>query len=270
MSAQPTPSTLRAAPGAVVSFDETTPLPAIIDHAAHVLANARSAAVVLEARDLAGLAYDAAKRAARIGKAKGAHDDLIGASYRLQADALMIEANAKRRLADEYDAAQERGEVANSGDTLKRGPGVPEQNAGKATAADLGLSRKDIHEARIIRDAERADPGIVSRTVSEAIGAGEEPTRAKVRRAAQQAASGERSTRQMPKPRGETHRINADIWRRLRDALDLLCGLPRPDEVAQIARYHDKRTKGAAVERKLIPATEWLKEFSDAWNNPGE
>ena len=38
----------------------------------------------------------------------------------------------------------------------------------KATAADIGLSRKDIHEARQIRDAEKADPGIVRRTVDEA------------------------------------------------------------------------------------------------------
>ncbi len=32
-------------------------------------------------------------------------------AHRAQADALEIEAMAKRRLADEYDAAQERGEV---------------------------------------------------------------------------------------------------------------------------------------------------------------
>ena len=38
-----------------------------------------------------------------------AHDDVLGAVYRAQADALMIEARAKMRLADEYDAAQERG-----------------------------------------------------------------------------------------------------------------------------------------------------------------
>ena len=70
------------------------------------------------------------------------------------------EAAAKRRLADEYDAAQERGEVAKSGDTL---PGVPKLNAGKGTAADVGLSRKEILEARSIRDAEKRDPGIVRR-----------------------------------------------------------------------------------------------------------
>ncbi|MGN6117759.1 MAG: hypothetical protein ACTHN2_19825 [Nitrobacter sp.] len=57
---------------------------------------------------------------------------------------------AKWRLADEYDAAQERGEVASAHDG-KFGRSEPERL--KPTAADIGLSRKDIHEARIIRDA---------------------------------------------------------------------------------------------------------------------
>jgi hypothetical protein len=42
---------------------------------------------------------------------------LIAAAHRAQADALEIEAQAKRRLADEYDAAQDRGEVAVRGST---------------------------------------------------------------------------------------------------------------------------------------------------------
>lgn len=61
-----------------------------------------------------------------------------------------IVAAAKRKLADEYDAAQERGEVGQSGsrsDLVSNGNEVP------PSAADLGISRKDIHEARQIRDA---------------------------------------------------------------------------------------------------------------------
>jgi uncharacterized protein YjiS (DUF1127 family) len=57
---------------------------------------------------------------------------------------------AKRRLADEYDAALERGEVRSVGN-------VPSQN-NTPTVQDIGLSRKDIHEARQIRDAEENDP----------------------------------------------------------------------------------------------------------------
>ncbi len=90
-------------------------LPGLVDRAAMMLAGAKTAAEVLEAREAAGIAYDAAKRTARLSRAKAAHDDLLAAAHRAQADALVIEAAAKRRLADEYDAAQERGEVRKDG-----------------------------------------------------------------------------------------------------------------------------------------------------------
>jgi hypothetical protein len=160
-------------------------LPGLIDRAATMLAGARTAAEVLEAREAAGLAYDTARRAARLSRAKAAHDDLVAAAHRAQADALEIEAAAKRRLADEYDAAQERGEVASNG---QRGPekAVDDRNGfSPATAADLGLRRDQIHDARLIRDAEAADPGIVRRTLDERLERGEEPTRSAVRRAAE-------------------------------------------------------------------------------------
>jgi hypothetical protein len=121
------------------------------------------------------------KKAARLLRAKKAHDELVGAAYRAQADATEIEARAKRRIADEYDAAQERGEVRTVGN-------VPEQN-NTPSAADVGISRKDIHEARMIRDAEDADPGVVRRALDEAVDAGEEPTKAVVMRAVLKASS---------------------------------------------------------------------------------
>jgi hypothetical protein len=61
------------------------------------------------------------------------------------ADALEIEARAKRRLADEYDAAQERGEVASAKDGKIKLPDVKVEN--------VGLTYKQIHEARAARDA---------------------------------------------------------------------------------------------------------------------
>ena len=154
-------------------------LPSLIDRAASMLAGAKTAAEVLEAREFAGLAYDAAKRASRLHRAKSAHDDLIAAAHRAQADALEIEAAAKRRLADEYDAAQARGEVMGRARSC-----VGDDNA-PATAADLGLRRDQIHDARLLRDAEAADPGIVRRTLDEKLERGEEPTRSAVRRAAE-------------------------------------------------------------------------------------
>jgi hypothetical protein len=153
-------------------------LPGLIDRAATMLASAKTAAEVLEAREAAGLAYDVAKRAARLKSAKAAHDDLVAAAHRAQADALEIEAAAKRRLADEYDAAQARGEVAGHGRSK-----VEPANVTKAS--DLGLRRDQIHDARVIRDAEVADPGIVRRTLDAKLERGEEPTRSAVRRAAE-------------------------------------------------------------------------------------
>ena len=172
-------------------------LPGLIDRAATMLASAKTAAEVLEAREAAGLAYDIAKRAARLKNAKAAHDDLVAAAHRAQADALEIEAAAKRRLADEYDAAQERGEVAGHGGgrNFKVGdPNVETQSGGPnrvggdnaiVTMADLGLRRDQVHDARLIRDAEAAEPGLVRRTLDERLERGEEPTRSAVRRAAE-------------------------------------------------------------------------------------
>ena len=53
-----------------------------------------------------------------------------------QADALDIESAAKRRLADEYDAAQDRGEVGQQG----RPKTVVDENGFIPTAADIGLT----------------------------------------------------------------------------------------------------------------------------------
>jgi hypothetical protein len=169
---------------ALAPIAEDSPgLPGLIERAATMLAGAKTAAEVLEAREAAGLAYDVAKRAARLGRAKAAHDELVAAAHRAQADALEIEASAKRRLADEYDAAQARGEAATGNRT--RDFGVADPNAKPATASDLGLRRDQIHDARLIRDAEAADPGIVRRTLDERLERGEEPTRSAVRRAAE-------------------------------------------------------------------------------------
>ena len=160
-------------------LDPVRDLPGLIDRAASMLAGAKTAAEVLEAREVAGLAYDVAKRAARLSRAKAAHDDLIAAVHRAQADALEIEAAAKRRLADEYDGAQARGDVGQQG---ARRDLVRAENEVVASAADLGLNRREIHEARQLRDAETSDPGIVRRTLDDRLENGEEPTRTALRK----------------------------------------------------------------------------------------
>lgn len=183
--------------------DQST-LPRLVETAAAALANARSAAEVLEAREIASLAYDVAKRTARLRKAKNAHDELIAAAHRVQADALTIEAGAKRRLADEYDAARDGGVVSAQGqrtDLLPDEKKVP-------TVAELGLTHKDIHEARLIRDAEAADPGIVRRTLDARLERGEEPTRAALRRAAE--ARLERSIDRLKRTQESVRRLEAE------------------------------------------------------------
>jgi hypothetical protein len=155
-------------------------LPGLIDRATRMLAGAKTAAEVLEAREAAGVAYDVARRAARLSRAKAAHDDLVAAAHRAQADALEIEAAAKRRLADEYDAAQARGEVASG--SVRTDIVADPNDVRPATAADLGLRRDQIHDARLIRDAEAKDPGIVRRTLDDRLARGEEPTRTALRK----------------------------------------------------------------------------------------
>ncbi|MDE0590440.1 hypothetical protein OU789_10925 [Halocynthiibacter sp. C4] len=151
----------------------TETLPALIDKATQALDSARTSAEVLEARDFARTAYDAAKSAGRIAKAKQAHDSIISEVHRAQGHALSIRARAEIRLADEYDAAQERGEVAKAG---------ANQHEVVVSANDLGLRRDEIHEARKFRDAEKASPNAVSSAIENIIERGEEPTRAALRR----------------------------------------------------------------------------------------
>ena len=199
-------------------------LPEMVRCAANNLASAESSAEVLDARDMAKFVYDAAKSMGRIQQAKEAHDTVIVAVWRAQADALIIEAAAKRRIADEYDAAQERGEVKTRADNSLLPspeevgaedvpPRTPEQqakidhvisqleqgiitrdvsnrkiakidpdwhrrNLAKANVTDIGLTHKDVHEARRLRDIEAADPGVTQRTLDEILDRGEEPTRA--------------------------------------------------------------------------------------------
>jgi hypothetical protein len=89
-----------------------------------------------------------------------------------ETNAFVERVGAKHRLADEYDAAQERGEVATRADQNT----LPDEK--KVSVTDIGLTHKDIHEAPLIRNAEASDPGIVRRAFDEKLALGEEPTKA--------------------------------------------------------------------------------------------
>lgn len=152
----------------------------LIERAAAALAKATTAAEILDVQDQADVAYTAAKTAARLTKVKDAHNTVLAACRKAMADALIIESHAQCRLADEYDAAQERGEVQGSYTGAKKR--IPNENT-IASVKDIGLTSKQVHQARIVRDAEKAKPGIVRKAVEEQLEAGKEPTKADVKRA---------------------------------------------------------------------------------------
>lgn len=181
------------------SLIPTETLPTLIDRATAALDSARSSAEVLEARDMARVAYDAAKSAARMARAKQAHDSLIADVHRAQANALAIRARAEMRLAEEYDAAKDRGEVAAAGHN--------QHTEVLPTGKDLGLSYKDIHEARQLRDAEREEPGLIRRALDAMIDRGEEPTRAALKR----------EVIDRPAPRKVMDQTALWLWGRLKD-----------------------------------------------------
>jgi hypothetical protein len=78
--------------------------------------------------------------------------------------ALGAPALAQCRLADEYDAAQARGEVASSHDGGRSGAKRSRPEHLKPTAVEVGLTGKQVYEFRKIRDAEQRMPGMVRQT----------------------------------------------------------------------------------------------------------
>lgn len=151
-------------------------LPSLVRRAATTLANATTAAEVLDAKAQANFAYDAAKAAARFARAKGAYDEVIGAVYRSQADALEIEAMAKRRFADEYDAAKARGEVAPQGGQKQTYEGKEVQPL--PTVKDMGLTYVELDQYRKVREVEEEQPGFVRTALDQIVASGQEPSKA--------------------------------------------------------------------------------------------
>jgi hypothetical protein len=74
---------------------------------------------------------------------------------------LEIEAQAKRRIANEYDAAQAKGEVSKNGGNRgnQHVARIPDGNSAKAILGDG--ANKMLHDARKVRDAEDANPGVI-------------------------------------------------------------------------------------------------------------
>ncbi|MCA0025499.1 MULTISPECIES: SAM-dependent methyltransferase [unclassified Mesorhizobium] len=157
---------------AIVEAFDASGLQQVVERARALLDDGDVAA----ARMLAAGVYDQAKAGAAFAARFGAAERLVLKARRLQGDALLIEARAKVRLADEYDAAQANGEASKG-----RPKTIPD---GKTfTQEEAGLSAKEVHEARKLRDAELRQPGIVERAIAARLMAGLEPSRANLRAA---------------------------------------------------------------------------------------
>ncbi|RWP31792.1 SAM-dependent methyltransferase [Mesorhizobium sp.] len=169
---------------------------------------------VAAARMLAAGAYDQAKAAAGYAERFGAAERLVGKARRLQGDALLIEARAKIRLADEWDSSQASGQAKGKG----RPKNVPDVE--QFSAADAGFTSKEIHEARKLATAERKQPGIVERAIEARLAAGLEPSRANLRAAVgtDTATAAERGNNLYETPPEAVHTLLAledfqsDIW----------------------------------------------------------
>jgi|GEM_PF-3687295 len=150
-------------------------LQSAIRNAAERLQAATTSAEILDAQHLAAAAYDAARSAERLARAKGARDDVISSARRAQADAIEIEALAKIRFTEEYDKAQKSGILSSLGGSRR---GAQEK---KLTRKELGVDRFRITEGRDLRDAVERDPSIIRRTLNEILRSGDQPTKSRIR-----------------------------------------------------------------------------------------
>lgn len=168
--------TAMAGAAEVIEF-QTATLPVLIERASRALLDAKTSAEVLEARDMARVAYDAAKSSGRYAKGKAAYDEVMQAVRVTQGRAQEIATRAEMRFIEEYDSAKERGEVASVGN-----PSIVSGGNDRPTAADLNITRKETHQARKLLDAEKASPGKTKAAIDDIVARGEEPTRAKIQR----------------------------------------------------------------------------------------
>jgi hypothetical protein len=142
---------------------ETLQLPALIDRAQRYLAEAKTSAELLQARAAAQAALH--------------YSRLRNAAIEVQADCLRIIKLAELRLADEIDAAQERGEVARAEDG--RPISVRDADTSPATFDDLNLDRRRVSEWRRLRAA-GGEP-LVEKVIQDALSEGRAPKASDIR-----------------------------------------------------------------------------------------
>jgi hypothetical protein len=88
------------------------------------------------------------------------------------------------------------------------------------------VTSDEVQKAREVRDAEKKSPGIVKKTIKEALDEGREPTKAEVKRAVKETLG-----KSAPPPRGAPV-----IDKRVSDVISVLVGLPSPATVVKSLR----------------------------------
>ena len=241
-------------------------LPSLVSRAADQLAEAKTSAEVLEAKTTAGVAYDAAKSAGRIARKKAAHDDLMQKIYRSQAQCVIIEGEAQARLADEYDLAQEKGEVQKAGRDRKSNIIVAaHDNDIKPSTADLGLTRDQIYQARKVRDVLREDPTAIEDKVNALVEQGLEPTKAAIREQLLHALENPKAFSSNHKP--EKKHVVSEGYNDLVSFAGLCRDLGNWD-VATTAKYKNDKMQGAVdrLQGKVDAAIENLKKYKEIYD----
>ncbi|MCB5201904.1 hypothetical protein LH464_05350 [Neorhizobium sp. T786] len=133
---------------------------------------------VEKALKLSSVAYDQAKAAAGSAERVKASRELVEKARRMQADALKIETMCYVAMADAVDTAQAKGEISRGG----RPKTVSDENS--FTLDEVGVDRQQLHAARQLRNAVRAEPQFVERIVEARLSEGLEPSRAALKKAA--------------------------------------------------------------------------------------
>jgi hypothetical protein len=237
-------------------------LPSLVSRAADQLAEAKTSAEVLEAKTTAGVAYDAAKSAGRIARMKEAHDDLIQKIYRSQAQCVIIEGEAQARLADEYDLAQEKGEVATAGQPKKS---IIRGLDNTLSPVDLGISPQRMHEARKVRDVLRKDPTAIEDKVNALVEQGLEPTKAAIREQLLHALENPKAFSGNQKPE-KKHVVSEDYTDLA--SFSGLCDDIAEWDVAKTAKYKNDKMQGPInrLQGKVDAAIENLKKYRKIYN----
>ena len=237
-------------------------LPSLVSRAADQLAEAKTSAEVLEAKTTAGVAYDAAKSAGRIARMKEAHDDLIQKIYRSQAQCVIIEGEAQARLADEYDLAQEKGEVQKAGGDRVT---ILADHENGLSAADIGLTHDQIYQARKVRDVLREDPTAIEDKVNALIEQGLEPTKAAIREQLQQALKNPSAFSGNQKP--EKKHVVSEGYNDLASLIGICRELADWD-VETTAKYKNDEMQGAVnhLQGKVDAAILNLKKYKEIYD----